>query len=576
MQGRGLTVVIVGIFLAVCAVVLGLSLSGSDDESTPAAALSAAASAGPGAPQGPAVEILVSSSDGKKEWLEDVTKAFHASGASVGGKPVRVTLLHMKSGESMQKILDGKEKPTIWSPAGGAWVDLINGTWKTRTGKPFLADTKPTVMSGLIVAMWEPMARALGWPDKPIGWNDIFKVAADPKGWAGYGHPEWGPFRFGHGHPDFSTSASLSVISSIYAAAGKTKGLTADDLKDPKVVEKVRSLERSIVHYGESSSWLTERLCVKGPAYLSAVTLYEANVVKANDKYKAQMPFKLVAVYPKEGTFWENHPTGIVDADWVSAEQREAAQKFLTFMLSNEQQMKASNYGYRPTAPGVAIGAPLDAEHGVDPKQNGDSALEYVSDDIFRRANELWHQVKKHSTVFLALDVSGSMQGEKMTSAKKGTAQFIRAMEKDDQVAVIAFSDKARLLKPISSVRDVGESLAAQVEGLFADGGTAMYDATLDAFDAIDKAKKDDPVRLYGIVVLSDGKDTASKHTLSDLLDRMPETESADGTRIFTVAYGDDADEDLLKKIADRSNARFLKGEASNIDKVYHQIAAYF
>lgn len=573
MKGRWLSVAIVGIFLVVCALVLNVATGKADN---PAPGPGASASAAGGAPKGPAVEIMISSSDGKKEWLEDVARAFHASKADVSGKPVRVTLLHMKSGESMQKILDGKEKPTIWSPAGQAWIELLNTTWKGRSGHDFVEGVKPTVMSGLVIAMWEPMARSLGWPDKPIGWNDVFQVAMDPSGWGSLGHPEWGPFRFGHGHPDFSTSAMLSVVSSIYAAAGKTSGLTAEDLKNPRLIDRVGSLERAIVHYGESSSWLTEKLCTKGPAYLSAVTLYESNVVQANDKYRKEMPFRLVAIYPKEGTFWENHPTGIVNADWVSPEQREAATKFLAFATSREQQQKALQYGYRPTDASIPVGAPIDAAHGADPGQSSAKGLEYVSEDVFRRANELWHKVKKHSTVFLLLDVSGSMAGEKMTSAKKGAAGFIRAMEKEDRVAVIAFSNAPRLLKPLADVREEGESTALAVETLFADGGTAMNDATVMALDAIDKARKEDANRLYGIVLLSDGKDTSSKRSLSDLLDRMPGTEAADGTRIFSVAYGEDAEGDLLKQISTRSNARSLKGDAGNIDKIYHQISAYF
>ncbi|APR85502.1 von Willebrand factor, type A [Minicystis rosea] len=574
MKGRGMSTLIVGVFLAVCAIVIWIAKSSDAGQGT---SPRAGASAAPSAPTGPAVEILVSSSDGKKDWLEAVAKSFHEAKTSVGDKPVRVTLLHMKSGESLQKILDGKEKPTVWSPAGQAWIDLINQTWKARTGHAFVEGAKPTVMSGLVVAMWEPMARALGWPDKPIGWNDIFKVAADPKGWASQGHPEWGPFRFGHGHPDYSTSAMLSMLSAIYAAADKTTGLTADDMKRPDVIQKVGALERSIVHYGESSGWLTEKLCTKGPAYLSAVTLYEANVIKANTRYHDKMPSKLVAVYPKEGTFWENHPTGVVNADWVSAEQKEAAAKFVAFMTSKEQQARAVDSGYRPTDPTVALGAPIDAEHGVDPKQSAGKSLEYVSESLFRRANEMWHEVKKHSTVFLTLDTSGSMNGAPMNAAKKGAAQFIREMQKQDEIAVTAFSSTPVLLKPLSRVADVGEGLSQQVEGLFANGGTALYDAALGALDAIEAHKKSEKEpRLYGVVILSDGKDTSSRSKLSDLLDRMPATESADGTRIFTVAYGDDADEDLLKQIAARSNALFLKGNAGNIDKIYHQISAYF
>jgi len=307
------------------------------------------------------------------------------------------------------------------------------------------------------------------------------------------------------------------------------------------------------------------------------VTLYEANVVKANDKFKAKMPFKLVAIYPKEGTFWENHPTGLVNGDWVDAEQREAGEKFLAFMTSKEQQAKAPKYGYRPTDKSVPVTSPIDAEHGANPAQSSETGLEYVSDSIFRRANELWHEVKKHSTVYLVLDTSGSMNGEAMNAAKKGTAQFIREMQKEDEVAVIAFSDQPRLIKPVAKVRDVGESLAKSVEGLFAEGGTALFDATLMALDIIDKSKKESKEpRLYGVVVLSDGKDTSSRKKLSDLLDRMPDTEAADGTRIFTVAYGNEADEDLLKQVASRSNALFLKSDSGNIDKIYHSISAYF
>ncbi|MBK8255438.1 MAG: VWA domain-containing protein [Polyangiaceae bacterium] len=579
MKGRGLNIAIVGIFLAVCAVVIWLAMGnkGSGSGSGSAAGASSTGTAAPGAPVGPAVEIVISSSDGKKEWIEDVAKAFHESKAEVSGKPIRVQVIHMKSGESMQKILDGKEKPTLWSPAGQAWIELINQTWKGRSGQNFIDASKPTVTSGLVIAMWKPMAEALGWPGKPIGWDDLTKVAADPKGWGSYGHPEWGAFRFGHGHPDYSTSAMMSVISAIYAAAGKTSGLTPDDLKNPKVIERVGTLEKAIVHYGESSSWLTEKLCTKGPAYLSAVTLYEANVVKANDKYKAKMPFPLVAIYPKEGTFWENHPTGIVNADWVNADQKQAAQKFLDFMVSKDQQAKAPKYGYRPTDKSVPVTSPIDLEHGADPAQSSENSLEYVSDSLFRRANELWHEVKKHSVVYLVLDTSGSMNGDAMNAAKKGAAQFIREMQKEDEVAVIAFSDSPRLVKPLAKVRETGESLAAAVENLFADGGTSLYDATVMAMDLIEKHKKESKEqKLYGVVVLSDGKDTASRQRLSDLLDRMPATESADGTRIFTVAYGNEADEDLLKQISGRSNALFLKGDAGNIDKIYHQISAYF
>jgi len=113
---------------------------------------------------GNTVEILFSSSDGKKEWIDAVTESFQRTHPNVDGHPIHVTVNHMRSGESRQKILDGKEKPTIWSPAGSSWVTLINEDWKLREKKPFLTEVRPTVRTGLVIAMWEPMAQALGWP----------------------------------------------------------------------------------------------------------------------------------------------------------------------------------------------------------------------------------------------------------------------------------------------------------------------------------------------------------------------------------------------------------------------------
>src|SRR4051812_42727690 len=52
------------------------------------------------------LEILFSTSDGKKEWVEEVTKDFNKRGVKVAdGRVAKVKLLHMRSGESIQKIL---------------------------------------------------------------------------------------------------------------------------------------------------------------------------------------------------------------------------------------------------------------------------------------------------------------------------------------------------------------------------------------------------------------------------------------------------------------------------------------
>ena len=71
-------------------------------------------------------------------------------------------------------------------------------------------------------------------------------------------------------------------------------------------------------------------------------------------------------MYPVEGTFWSDHPYAILDAEWVGADEKAAAQQFLAFLKSKPMQQRALALGFRPADPSIPIGAPVDAAHGVD------------------------------------------------------------------------------------------------------------------------------------------------------------------------------------------------------------------
>lgn len=540
------------LFLGVCALALTVRLNGPRLPRFPTAPTS--------------VEITFSSSDGKKEWVDRAVAEFHSQHPDI-----RVKVLHMRSGESMQAVLAGHEKPTLWSPVSDSWIRELNATWTARTGKPLMGAARPLVKSAMVVALWEPMARALGWPDRPVGWEELSRVALDPSGWTGLGHPEWGAFKFGHAHPDYSTSAMLSVISEIYAAAGKRDGLTEADVQKERVVRWVGAIERGIVHYGKSSSWLTEKQVTRGPGYLSGTPVYESSVVRANAQHP-EKPFRLVAIYPREGTFWESHPTAIVDAEWVSPAQAAAARMLLDHLASRPMQELAVQCGFRPADKGVPLAAPFDVAHGVDPAQDGRDALAPVSPAVFRAANELWHRVKKKATIALVLDTSGSMSGEPMEAAKRGACELIRHMEKEDGLQVWNFAGGVNLLTH-GQVSAIGETAQGQVRGLFADGGTALYDAVDQALASVNAR---DDGRLHAVVVLSDGRDTSSRTGRSALLSRLPRADETESTKIYTIAYGGEADRDTLREISERTNAVMFEGEARNIQQVYLDIAAYF
>jgi Ca-activated chloride channel family protein len=517
----------------------------------------------------------------KQKWIDDVTAAFNGPHAvSVRGKPVHVTAIPTGSGECIDDVLAGRIHADAISPASGAFITLGNARSRASTGKDLVGSTDKLVLSPVVIAMWKPMADALSANGaQPLGWADVLAMAKDPAGWASHGgHAEWGTFKFGHTHPEFSNSGLISVLAEVYAGAGKVKDLTVDDVNRPEVGQFVEGVERSIVHYGSSTGFFGRRMFSGGPAYLSAAVLYENMVIESYDPQTAsQLPFPIVAVYPREGTFWSDHPVGIVQREWVDDEHREAAQAYIDYLLAEPQQRRAMDFGFRPGDPKIALSPIFDAVHGVDPKQPT-TTLQVPTADVMNAALQLWHAHKKHADIVLVLDTSGSMsQQQKLTNAKAGAVQMISMLDDADILALLPFSDQMRWATPGTGIdlKTGRQQLTDRINSLYADGGTRLYDSIDAAYEQLTgpQAQKD---RIAAVVVLTDGEDTASRMKLNELLARVKSDESGHGVRIFTIGYGSDANADVLGRIADQTRAKFYAGKPENIREVFKDVATFF
>lgn len=408
----------------------------------------AAATTGQATPKAPSgsVEISFVSSNTKQDWIDAVTDRFNAAQIKlVSNKPVFVRVTHVTSGGSQQDILSGKIKPTVWSPGDQSWVDGANQVWRDRSGHPLISEPcKPTVYAPIGFGMWRPMAEALGWPNKPISWNTLLQLAANPDGWAAYGHPEWGIFKFGHTHPDYSNSGLLIMTALAYSNLGETSGLTPEQVKSDAVVQAFRTVEQHTFHYGVQSRDLVSLMVRRGPSYLHAINTSEAEVIKANRDNATALRFPLVFIFPADGTFWTEQPYCIVNEDWVTPEQKEAAKLYEDYLLAPEQQALAVDNGLRPVDPSIPLHAPLSLDGGTDPRVTPAQvpALASPSADVASAVKDVFHQTKKKATVIILLDTSGSMQGDKIKNAVEATASFLKRLEKDDEVYVIAFSDR--------------------------------------------------------------------------------------------------------------------------------------
>jgi Ca-activated chloride channel family protein len=523
------------------------------------------------------LQLLFSYGSEKQKWIDDVTAAFNASGAHTrGGKRIQVNAIPKGSGECLDDVLSGREHDDLISPASAIFITQGNAQSRAAMGADVVGPTQNLLLSPVVIAMWKPMAEAIGWGKKPIGWADILALAHDKKGWASFGYPQWGQFKFGHTHPQYSNSGIISLIAENYAALppGHPRALTAADVDSTKTQAFVRGIEDSVVHYGSSTGFFGQRLFDSGPEYLSAAVLYESMVVQSYGPDQKPMPFPVVAIYPKEGTFWSDHPVGIVNRPWVTAERKEAAQIYIDYLLARPRQQKALTYGFRPGLADIAAGAPIDAAHGVDPTQPK-TVLPVPPADVIARILREWTQTEeKPADVVLVLDTSGSMSEDaKLDNAKLGAKQLVSLLGDKDTFSMESFSDTSAWAV---SDQQLGISRARSntaIESLFAGGQTALYDAIDTAYAHLQQKPAD---HIRALVVLTDGEDNLSRESLSDLLAKVHADGEAHTIRIFTIAYGADAQKSVLKQIAAATQGKDYVGTPRNIVEVFRDISTFF
>jgi Ca-activated chloride channel homolog len=554
-----LIAVVAVVAVAAFAIVSGSGGGGSDG---------GGGSGGTTAPKG-ALSISFAYSPEKQALLEPLIKRFNAQGVKVGGKPVFVQAQAVASGDAEDKIMRGKLQPVVWSPASSLWGRQLN----FEADQPYVAEDNPSIVrTPLVIAMWEPLAKALGYPKKQIGFQDILNIAQSGKGWGAYGVPQFGAFKLVHTNPDFSTAGLESVVAEYYSAAGKHEGLLEKDVNDAGVRDQVKGIERSIVHYGDTTLFIADQMRKGGPGYASAVAMEEATLLDFNRNRGGQPP--LVAIYPKDGTFYSDNPFIVMKAPWVSDEERQGAAAFQKFLAKEVTAEVAGKAGFRPADLNAKPAGNVTAANGADPSQP-ERVLGLPEPRVLAKIKQSWRLDRKPANVLLVLDVSGSMNEEgRLANAKRGLDAFLKEVTPNDRIGLLAFSDRIRQLAPIAKVNQA--KLRGLIRDLPADGGTALYDATIQAVHKVDALR--DPDLINAVVVLTDGEDTDSGASVGDVTSELDRGDSEDRIRVFTIAYGSSVagSAEALKQISDASGGQAYKGDTEDIEAVYRSISSFF
>ncbi len=509
-------------------------------------------------PPNNAVVVDVIANTSLTPWLETAVSDFNnAAIENSDGDPYFVQFIAVDAGQAVTELADGSG-PAMWIPDDKVWTNVL----ADQGNADYQNDCVSVAESPLVIGMWRDVAKSLGWPGLPLGWLDIGSLAADTSAWNYYSGGELGDaFRLGHTHPGLSATGVDTLLAVVHAAQAKTDAVTTNDIQQPIVQASVGAFEGGVTWFSSDTSSLGTTMSERGITYLSAAIMYESTVVQVGGG-------NIVPVYPLEGTFVATHPACVNES--AGSNMQAGARAFRDYLIGDEGQQTAVSAGLRPVNDTITVGTPLDAANNIDLSQPTNVFGSPTVETVYA-VQDLWQTARKDVNLVMLLDTSGSMRGSKMTGMLEAAIQFVEQMGDDDFISIIAFSTEPDLIVRHERLGDSRNKVISAIKSLQAQGDTTLFDAIGDGANLIAETASVDTTN--AMVVLTDGQDTRSyRYSASSAAQAALTTNST----VFTIAYGNDADEQTLSSLATQANGNYYQGDEASISAIYEEMSAAF
>lgn len=482
-------------------------------------------------PQTVYLEIYSSSEKGnaKREderWLVEVAEAFNARQAQVSsGQVIQVGVRNIPSGLASQLLAAQAAKPAGFTPANDLWLKLLE-----KQGVQLESVTDQLVPNHAGFVVDEKTYQAL-----TAGGSVTFERLLDAI--------LAGDITIGYPNP-YASSTALNLLYTIFwRAAGHHqdgKPLTAADLQLPQVSSVFDTFQKQVLVTTLTAPDLRD-LFVRDRSQLQAFPLEYQNYVGL----KNLPEFSQTAFVP----FGVRHDSPLVGFAWNTPVQQEALQKFADFARSAPMQAIATTKGFAQTDYGKQPNLP--------PSPSG---------DVLQAAQSFWKQRKDGGrTVYMmvVIDSSGSMEGERLTAVKEGLRIATKQINAGNYVGLISFGDQPRRLVNLAPFDEMQQKrLLSAVDGLTADGATAMYDATLVGLSELMAQKQIDPNGRYFLLLLTDGEVNRGYN-----FEEIQAILQYGDVRIYPIAYGE-VNQQELQAIANLRESTVQTGNPQNVEQL--------
>ncbi|HUO06964.1 MAG TPA: substrate-binding domain-containing protein [Phycisphaerae bacterium] len=345
------------------------------------------------APSGENVQIGVAYGTEKRGWLEQAAKEF---AQAPEGKNITVNLIPMGSLEGAQAILKEDKRINAWTPASSLYTATFVADYQLKYNTNPIARQDNLVLTPMVFIMWDERYNAFVSHYKAVSFDTVSQALAEPSGWAAIaGKPEWGVFKFGHTHPNQSSSGLATLVLMAYTYNGKSRDLTVGDIVNPEFQKRMNDTERAVSGLVDSTGTMVREMILKGPSVYDAVFAYESTAIDFLKSAEGRWG-KLHVVYPKYN-LWNESPYVVLNTPWSSPQQQAAAAAFMNFLLSDAVQKESVAHGFRPANPNVSTkdaDSPFIAYQGAGISDDIGTICDSPKPEVITNLLESWQRTQ--------------------------------------------------------------------------------------------------------------------------------------------------------------------------------------
>lgn len=456
------------------------------------------------------LEIFCSTEkSGKKapdDWFTRVVTEFNRKRLTTSkGKVVQIKLRYIDSGTGHFYIRAGKYLPDAFSPSNHLWLAMIKaaGIKITPIAERLAGNTAGVVMKK---ETYEKLKATYGSVDIKA----IIDAVAQGSIAMGYTNP-------------YASSTGLNFLVTVlatYAGGDQTRFLA------PEVISSFEAFQKGVPFVALTTIQMRESV-QKGGALDAFVLEYQTFLQESSLAQEYQfIPF---------GVRHDNPLYVIGDQDNEKIEALKALARYAeaNIGLANEYKFNADN-SYQ-------------------------SAFAIPDGKVLIEALKLWKEKKDAgrpvAAVFVA-DVSGSMEGYPLKNLKIALKEGANFIGVQNSIGLVKYSTNVTRLLPIATFNALQQSrYLAAIASLEAEEDTAMFDGILVGLKMLVDYIKTNQDYKPMLFVLTDGNTNAgicqSFRDLASIIDALD-------IPVYTIAYGEDLNTNLLKALALINEAAYL------------------